>query len=107
MYRVARGDYLGEVAERYLDDFGRYRELARLNKLADPDRIRPGQLLKLPDGGRRQGARRHASGRLVRVRPASRPAPAGHHAGHPRRPCRPAAGRSGLADHPGASPPTR
>ena len=36
-----------------------------------------------------------------RVAPQAVPAPAGHHAGHPRRPCRPAAGRSGLADHPG------
>jgi LysM repeat protein len=77
VYRVAKGDYLGEVAERYLDDFDRYREVARLNRLADPDRIRPGQLLKLPAGAVDEGARTHATGRLV-VRPASptRPAPA-------------------------------
>ncbi|MFG2054157.1 LysM peptidoglycan-binding domain-containing protein [Micromonospora sp. NPDC048930] len=77
VYRVAKGDYLGEVAERYLDDFDRYRELARLNRLADPDRIHPGQLLKLPEGAVDDGARRHATGQLV-VRPASpsRPAPA-------------------------------
>ncbi|MGY0003417.1 LysM peptidoglycan-binding domain-containing protein [Micromonospora sp. I033] len=76
VYRVAKGDYLGEVAERYLDDFDRYREVARLNRLADPDRIRPGQLLKLPEGAVDAGARRHATGRLV-VTPASpsRPAP--------------------------------
>ncbi|WP_433284374.1 LysM peptidoglycan-binding domain-containing protein [Micromonospora sp. CA-244673] len=65
VYRVAKGDYLGEVAERYLDDFDRYREVARLNRLADPDRIRPGQLLKLPEGSVDAGARRHATGRLV------------------------------------------
>lgn len=77
VYRVAEGDYLGTVAERYLDDFDRYREVARLNRLADPDRIRPGQLLKLPERAVDDGARRHATGRLV-VRPAapSRPAPA-------------------------------
>ncbi|MGV9805178.1 LysM peptidoglycan-binding domain-containing protein, partial [Micromonospora chersina] len=76
VYRVAKGDYLGEVADRYLDDFDRYREVARLNRLADPDRIRPGQLLKLPEGAVDAGARRHATGRLV-VTPASpsRPAP--------------------------------
>lgn len=65
VYRVAKGDYLGEVAERYLDDFDRYREVARLNRLADPDRIRPGQLLKLPERAVDAGARRHATGRLV------------------------------------------
>ncbi|MFR9777232.1 LysM peptidoglycan-binding domain-containing protein [Micromonospora sp. MS34] len=76
VYRVAKGDYLGEVAERYLDDFDRYREVARLNRLADPDRIHPGQLLKLPEGAIDDGPRPHATGRLV-VRPASpsRPAP--------------------------------
>ncbi|WP_200208788.1 LysM peptidoglycan-binding domain-containing protein [Micromonospora coerulea] len=76
VYRVAKGDYLGEVADRYLDDFDRYREVARLNRLADPDRIHPGQLLKLPAGAVDEGARPHATGRLV-VRPAApaRPAP--------------------------------
>ncbi|MEU2612273.1 LysM peptidoglycan-binding domain-containing protein [Micromonospora sp. NPDC007271] len=75
VYRVAKGDYLGTVAERYLDDFERYRELARLNRLADPDRIHPGQLLELPEGAVDEGARRHATGRLVST-PASRPVPA-------------------------------
>lgn len=80
VYRVARGDYLGEVAERYLDEFGDYRQLAKLNKLDDPDRIRPGQLLRLPSEAADQGAREHASGRLVGQPaapkpPAPRPAP--------------------------------
>ncbi|MEU1752336.1 LysM peptidoglycan-binding domain-containing protein [Micromonospora matsumotoense] len=65
VYRVARGDYLGEVAERYLDDFDRYPEVARLNDLHDADRIRPGQLIKLPTEADDAGARRHASGHLV------------------------------------------
>ncbi|WKU03033.1 LysM peptidoglycan-binding domain-containing protein [Micromonospora sp. HUAS LYJ1] len=65
VYRVARGDYLGEVAERYLDDFDRYPEVARLNDLRDADRIRPGQLIRLPAEADDTGARRHASGRLV------------------------------------------
>ncbi|MFF5172579.1 LysM peptidoglycan-binding domain-containing protein [Micromonospora sp. NPDC000089] len=68
-YRVARGDYLGEVAERYLDDFDRYPEVARLNQLRDADRIRPGQLIKLPAEATDSGARRHAAGRLVTPAP--------------------------------------
>ncbi|MEO3775012.1 LysM domain-containing protein [Micromonospora sp. B9E7] len=80
VYRVARGDYLGEVAERYLDEFGDYRQIAKLNKLDDPDRIRPGQLLRLPTEAADQGARQHAGGRLVGrpaapKPPAPRPAP--------------------------------
>lgn len=80
VYRVARGDYLGEVAERYLDEFGDYRQLAKLNKLDDPDRISPGQLLRLPAEAADQGARQHATGRVVDRTatpkpPAPRPAP--------------------------------
>ncbi|MGK5441387.1 LysM peptidoglycan-binding domain-containing protein [Micromonospora sp. URMC 105] len=65
VYQVAKGDYLGEVAERYLEDFDRYREVARLNRLQDADRIRPGQLIKLPARAEDDGARKHATGRLV------------------------------------------
>ncbi|MFF3867141.1 LysM peptidoglycan-binding domain-containing protein [Micromonospora sp. NPDC001898] len=75
MYQVAKGDYLGEISERYLDDFDRYRDVAKLNRLHDPDRIRPGQLIRLPDGAGDAGARTHATGRLV-VRPTA-PAPGG------------------------------
>ncbi|SCE84982.1 LysM domain-containing protein [Micromonospora coriariae] len=79
VYRVARGDYLGEVAERYLDEFADYRRLAQLNRLDDPNRIRPGQLLRLPAEATDQGARSHATGRLVGRSapkpPAPRPAP--------------------------------
>ncbi|PZF87558.1 LysM peptidoglycan-binding domain-containing protein, partial [Micromonospora endophytica] len=77
VYRVAKGDYLGKVAERYLDEFGDYRELAALNRLRDPDRIRPGQLITLPTEAADQGSRAHATGRLVaRVAPPSSPSPA-------------------------------
>ncbi|MBQ1076107.1 LysM peptidoglycan-binding domain-containing protein [Micromonospora sp. C31] len=82
VYRVARGDHLGAVAQRYLDEFADYRELAALNRLGDPDRIHPGQLLKLPGNAEDGGARRHATGRLVArptppapARPAPQPAP--------------------------------
>ncbi|WFE45499.1 LysM peptidoglycan-binding domain-containing protein [Verrucosispora sp. WMMD1129] len=73
VYRVAKGDYLGGVADRYLDDFDDYHRLAALNKLRDPDQIHPGQLIKLPAEARDQGSRSHATGRLVAPKP--RPAP--------------------------------
>ncbi|SCL38043.1 LysM domain-containing protein [Micromonospora pallida] len=74
VYRVAKGDYLGEVAERYLEDFQSYRVLVKLNKLGDPDRIYPGQTLRLPDRANDGGTRPHATGRLVN-KPSPRPAP--------------------------------
>ncbi|MBQ1050908.1 LysM peptidoglycan-binding domain-containing protein [Micromonospora sp. C51] len=73
VYRVAKGDYLGGVADRYLDDFDDYHRLAALNKLRDPDQIHPGQLINLPAEARDQGSRSHATGRLVAPKP--RPAP--------------------------------
>ncbi|MFV2102469.1 LysM peptidoglycan-binding domain-containing protein [Micromonospora sp. LOL_024] len=75
VYQVAKGDYLGGVADRYLDDFDDYRKLAALNKLRDPDQIHPGQLISLPAQAQDQGSRRHATGRLVapKVRPAPGP----------------------------------
>ncbi|MEH0935752.1 LysM peptidoglycan-binding domain-containing protein [Micromonospora psammae] len=77
VYRVAKGDHLGEVAERYLDDFDRYRDVAKLNRLRDADEIRPGQLLKLPPQARDGGAREHAAGRLV-IRPETPRKPSPH-----------------------------
>ncbi|MDM4721942.1 LysM domain-containing protein [Micromonospora sp. WMMA1363] len=65
VYQVAKGDHLGSIAERYLDSFGEYRTLARLNRLGDPDRIHPGQLLRLPAEAEDRGARPHAVGRLA------------------------------------------
>jgi len=64
-YRVERGDYLGEIADRYLGEFDEYPELARLNKIKNPHQIRPGQVLRLPDGAVDHGHRPHASGKLV------------------------------------------
>ncbi|WBB65556.1 LysM domain-containing protein [Micromonospora sp. WMMD812] len=103
VYRVAKGDYLGAVAERYLDEFGDYRELARLNHLADPDRIRPGQLLKLPEQATDRGVRPHATGRLV-ARPApARPTPTPERVapGHETRPAPPPS----AAETPAGNPP--
>lgn len=76
VYQVAKGDYLGKVADRYLDDFDDYRKLAALNGLRNPDQIRPGQLITLPAEAQDQGVRAHATGRLVtpKATPA-RPSP--------------------------------
>lgn len=77
VYRVARGDHLGSIAARYLDGFEDYQVLATLNRLADPDRIRPGQLLRLPAEAHDRGPGPHATGRLVaRPTPPRPPAPA-------------------------------
>ncbi|MEV0717291.1 LysM peptidoglycan-binding domain-containing protein [Asanoa sp. NPDC050611] len=64
-YQVERGDYLGSIADRYVGDFTDYPELAKLNKIKNPDRIYPGQLLRLPDDARDRGYRPHASGMVI------------------------------------------
>ncbi|MGW0436489.1 LysM peptidoglycan-binding domain-containing protein [Micromonospora sp. NPDC003197] len=75
VYRVEKDDYLGYISDRYLGDFDRYRELAKLNKIRDPNRIRPGQLLRMPADAADRGVRVHATG-LVAVPPppGTRPA---------------------------------
>ena len=65
VYRVAKGDYLGHIADRYLGGFSDYRELADLNEIDDPDRIRAGQLLRLPAEVTDTGVRPHATGTVV------------------------------------------
>lgn len=47
-YTVRAGDTLGTIAARQLGDARRYREIATLNKIRDPNRIRVGQVLRLP-----------------------------------------------------------
>ncbi|HTF11878.1 MAG TPA: LysM peptidoglycan-binding domain-containing protein [Asanoa sp.] len=64
-YQVERGDYLGAIADRYVGDFTDFPELAKLNKIKDPDRIYPGQLLRLPDEAADHGYRPHASGMVI------------------------------------------
>ncbi|MBV6752939.1 MULTISPECIES: LysM peptidoglycan-binding domain-containing protein [Pseudomonas] len=49
-YTVQPGDTLGEIARRQLNDEGRWPEIAEANRatVPDPDRIEPGQQLKIP-----------------------------------------------------------
>jgi DNA-binding SARP family transcriptional activator len=73
IYEVARGDWLGAIADRYLGSFSRYPEIRRLNPdlIPDdvgrhgPDHIEPAWRLILPGDAHDRGPRRHATGRLV------------------------------------------
>jgi len=46
-YTVQQGDTLGSLARSKLDVPGRWRDVARYNQLPDPDRIKPGQVLRI------------------------------------------------------------
>ena len=47
-YEVQRGESLYVIAERLFEDARRWPEVARLNRLSHPSRLRPGQRLLLP-----------------------------------------------------------
>lgn len=47
-YVVRRGDTLSTIAQKMLGSAGRYMEIARLNRMPDPDRVQVGQTLSLP-----------------------------------------------------------
>jgi nucleoid-associated protein YgaU len=49
-HTVVSGDTLSEISQTYLGDKMRYNEIFELNRdvLTDPDKIYPGQLLKIP-----------------------------------------------------------
>ena len=49
-YTVKAGDTLGAIAKEHLGNAGAYMQIFELNKdqLSDPDKIKPGQVLKLP-----------------------------------------------------------
>ena len=49
-YTVKAGDTLGAIAKEHLGSAGSYMKIFELNKdqLTDPDKIKPGQVLRLP-----------------------------------------------------------
>jgi nucleoid-associated protein YgaU len=49
-YTVKAGDTLGAIAKEHLGSAGAYMTIFELNKdqLTDPDKIKPGQILRLP-----------------------------------------------------------
>ncbi len=48
-YTVQKQDSLGDIAERYLNDRRRWRELASTNGIKQPDKIAAGTRIKLPE----------------------------------------------------------
>jgi len=54
-YTVKSGDTLSKIAKQYLGDANAYMEIFELNRdqLNDPDLIKPGQVLKIPQPVRR------------------------------------------------------
>jgi LysM repeat protein len=57
-YQVVPGDNLSTIAQKTLGDSNRWREIYDVNRdqLSDPNRIYPGQILKLPGGSAPQPA---------------------------------------------------
>ena len=53
-YTVKPGDTLSKIAKQYLGDANAYMEIFELNRdqLKDPDLIKPGQVLKIPQHAR-------------------------------------------------------
>ena len=47
-HKVAPGDTLLRLADRFMEQPKRYREVARVNQLGDEDVLRPGQVLRFP-----------------------------------------------------------
>lgn len=47
VHTVVRGDTLWDIAERYLDDPWRYKELAQLSRIRNPDLIYPGNKVRI------------------------------------------------------------
>ncbi|WP_096269406.1 LysM peptidoglycan-binding domain-containing protein [Paucisalibacillus globulus] len=47
-HKVVRGDTLWAIAKRYLGSGTRYPEIAKLNKIKNPNLIYPGQVFKIP-----------------------------------------------------------
>ena len=55
-YRVSSGDNLGTIARRHLGKASRWEEIYRINqdRLADPNRLKIGTVLRLPDDARQE-----------------------------------------------------
>jgi nucleoid-associated protein YgaU len=53
-YTVKAGDTLSKIAKEHLGDANAYMDIFNANRdqLSDPDKIRPGQVLKIPQGVR-------------------------------------------------------
>ena len=48
LYTVKTGDGLMKIARQFYGDASRYKEIAKFNDITDPDKIKVGQVLKIP-----------------------------------------------------------
>lgn len=48
-YTVVEGDSLSGIAKKMLHDINRWPEIQKLNNIDDPNKIQPGQVIKLPE----------------------------------------------------------
>ncbi len=48
-YTVKHGDTLGKIAKKFYGDVGRFPLIVAANRIADPDRLKAGQRLVIPD----------------------------------------------------------
>ncbi|MEU7802754.1 LysM peptidoglycan-binding domain-containing protein [Micromonospora arborensis] len=77
VYKIARGDRLHDVAERFLGDGDRYIEIAAQNPALErqdrrfPDHIEAGWRITLPKDAKDRGQTSHATGRVVAETPQS------------------------------------
>ncbi|WP_328384190.1 LysM peptidoglycan-binding domain-containing protein (plasmid) [Micromonospora zamorensis] len=75
VYKIARGDRLHDVAERFLGDGDRYTEIAKKNPTLEkqdhrfPDHIEAGWRIILPDDAKDRGPAAHATGRMLPATP--------------------------------------
>ena len=47
-YSVVRGDTLIGICTKYLEYPGKWREIANINGMRNPERIHPGQVVRIP-----------------------------------------------------------
>lgn len=48
-YTIQAGDTLGKIAEKFYGDASRYQEIAEANNIDNPNNIRVGQTINIPD----------------------------------------------------------
>lgn len=64
-YQVHRGDYLGNIAERFDGNFDAYHQIATANHITDPSHIEAGWKLQIPGSAVDRGTQPHAAGIVV------------------------------------------
>lgn len=47
-YKVVKGDTLSKIAKKTFGDSSRYKEIAKLNKISNPNSLKVGKVIKLP-----------------------------------------------------------